>query len=199
MHFDGIVLLPQNIKDVNTRVNELMTPYDHKREVEPYRCYLGDQQIAGFSHTYGGEGDLNVLLERLNEGSPGEYHLDAHGIYYIDTYNYRGRWDHWVYSGGEYMLGKETWEECQILHSSDQIEDVIACNSCPVNDLPSPFYCAAIITPDGVWHDLGDFGWTFRINDTDEGRAALARWRSHAQSLLDNCKDCLAVGIHCHD
>ena len=71
-------------------------------------------------------------------------------------------------------------------------------NVCFVSRLGGRVTPGAIVTPDGAWHDLVDFGWKFRERDTPAGQEAYARWCAHAAEVLAAHEDCVAVEIDTH-
>jgi hypothetical protein len=194
-HFLAVVLIPPGIEDIPAQVAQLIAPYYREREVEPYRSYFSDESVKAWAEKYGTGTNLQALLERMRQTRHmwGDTYLDEKGLYYITTFNPRGMWDYWFYSGGEDMLGEQAWTECL-----ERQGDGHECNSCPVVDLPPDFCPAALVTPDGIWYDLIDYGWHLVDGDTPANRVALATWRAQAREILDKHMSCLAVGIHCH-
>jgi hypothetical protein len=71
-------------------------------------------------------------------------------------------------------------------------------NVCFVSRLGERRTPGAIVTPDGTWYDLFDFGWKFMQRDTPEGQEAYARWCAHAAEVLAAHQDCVAVEIDTH-
>ncbi len=56
----------------------------------------------------------------------------------------------------------------------------------------------ALITPDGAWYDLFDFGWRFSPEETPANRDAWERWSARVNELLAQNADCVAVQIDTH-
>jgi hypothetical protein len=71
-------------------------------------------------------------------------------------------------------------------------------NVCFVSRLGDRCMPADIITPDGVWHGLYDFGWKFRERETPAGLEAYARWCAHVAEVFAAHQDCVAVEIDTH-
>jgi hypothetical protein len=74
----------------------------------------------------------------------------------------------------------------------------LASNVCLVSRLPVDFIPGAVVTPDGKWHDLCDFGWRLMRGDSPENRAALELWDEEARKLFAVHEDCIAVEFDTH-
>ena len=55
-----------------------------------------------------------------------------------------------------------------------------------------------MITPDGQWHDLFDFGWRLSKTETPQNRDAWERWVVHLRAVLAAHEHCVAVGFDTH-
>ncbi len=109
-----------------------------------------------------------------------------------DEYDPARRWDYWT-MGDNNIADAET-ETAIGLAEDDEYHG----NVCFVSRLEGRRTPAAIVTPDGAWHDLFDFGWKFMERDTTQGQQAYDRWCAHAAALLAAHRDCLAVEIDTH-
>jgi hypothetical protein len=65
--------------------------------------------------------------------------------------------------------------------------------------LPPDHEASAVITPDGVWHDLEDFGWRMMREPSPGNASALAKWRLRYQTILTEFADMVGVEVvyHC--
>jgi hypothetical protein len=71
-------------------------------------------------------------------------------------------------------------------------------NICERANLPSDAVPGALVTPDGEWHDLGDFGWRLMKEPSHENRAALAQWEQRYRELMATHQDCWVVEVWAH-
>lgn len=190
--FFAFVLISPDVVDVDAKVKELLAPYSVECEVEPYRDYFSEEEIQYWAGKFGTGDDLPALLNHVHRELSARACLDDRGIYEISTWNPDAEWDYWSYSGGKAMLGEQAWAVCLDQHSDQsEIENSHICNSCLVADLPTPFVPAAIVTSDGVWHDLRDFGG-------ESNPMTLKNWGVEVHKLLQDHANHLAVGINCH-
>lgn len=69
-----------------------------------------------------------------------------------------------------------------------------------VADLPDGYgyHATAILTPDGQWHDLEDFGWKLLAEPSPSNARALTAWASHATELLRTHTDHIGVLVWVH-
>ena len=60
---------------------------------------------------------------------------------------------------------------------------------CERANLPEDLLPGAVVTHDGQWHDLGDFGWRLIPKSDAENQAAIKQWRKRYTELLayENC------------
>ena len=77
-------------------------------------------------------------------------------------------------------------------------DESLAKNVSIASRLPADFTCAAVVTPDGVWHDLFDQGWSFPDRDTPECLAALASWEARVRDILAAYPDHIVVEFDTH-
>lgn len=70
---------------------------------------------------------------------------------------------------------------------------------CDLADLGEDDIPAAVVTFDGIWHDLDDFGYRLIDEDSEDNRRALAAWNRHFRRLVDAQEACfvLAMISHC--
>jgi len=108
------------------------------------------------------------------------------------VFDAKKRWDYWTIGDGN-ITDPETSAALGLTADEDYGPNV-----CFVSRIGGRCTPASIVTPDGTWHDLFDFGWTFRERDTPAGRDAYARWCAHAAEVLAAHHDCVAVEIDTH-
>ena len=71
-------------------------------------------------------------------------------------------------------------------------------NICERANLPPDIIPGALVTPDGEWYDLGDFGWRMVREPSEENRAALQRWETRYRELIAAHQDCWVVEVWTH-
>jgi hypothetical protein len=55
----------------------------------------------------------------------------------------------------------------------------------------------ALVTPDGNWHDISDFGWRM-MADADSNAEAERQWDSRYRNLVAEHQDCWVVETYAH-
>ena len=100
--------------------------------------------------------------------------------------------DYWTV-GDERLDDAETAAALGVADDSD-----LAKNVSIASRLPPDFRCAAVVTPDGVWHDLFDRGRTFPGRDTPECLEASDRWDAEVRDLLAAYPDHIVVEFDTH-
>lgn len=109
-----------------------------------------------------------------------------------EHYDPAWRYDYWTLGDGN-ISDAETAAVMGLTGNEDYGTNV--CFVSRIGDRCTP---ANIVTPDGVWHGLFDFGWKFRERDMPAGQDAYARWCAHAAAVLAAHQDCVAVEIDTH-
>jgi hypothetical protein len=71
-------------------------------------------------------------------------------------------------------------------------------NICERANLPANVVPAALVTPDGEWHDLSDFGWQMLRESSEENAAARARWTQRYRELIAAQENCWVVEVWAH-
>jgi hypothetical protein len=201
MHFSVLVLIPPDTNKIEVKVRELLSPYDQNIEVEPYKEYLNQEEIANevkYLATLSQEkiekmaadwevpgNDLETLakmeLEWFDELIDG---IDEKGEYKVVTYNPQGKWD-WYRS-----------IEMEPVESEKPIS-----YPCRVTDLPNVVPCA-IVTPDGEWHELGmdagikAFAKSLKADTTVSEEEA--EWNQKVRQILQYYSNYLCVALNCH-
>jgi hypothetical protein len=109
-----------------------------------------------------------------------------------DHYEVSWRYDYWTVGGGN-ITDAHTATAIGLTRDEDYGPNV-----CFVSRIGDRCIPVNIITPDGVWHGLADFGWKFRERDVPTGRAVYSRWCAHVAAVLAASHDCVAVEIDTH-
>lgn len=102
------------------------------------------------------------------------------------------RLDYWTV-GQEQIGDAESAAVCGVGADPD-----LAGNVCLVPRLPAQFLPGAIVTPEGRWHDLCDFGWKPVNGDSRPNRESYAQWVRHVRELLAANANCVAVEVDAH-
>jgi hypothetical protein len=69
---------------------------------------------------------------------------------------------------------------------------------CRISCLPTDYSLSAVITPDGIWHDLEDFGWSLVEGDSLRNQNALANWQACLRETVALHQNAVGVKVHCH-
>ena len=102
----------------------------------------------------------------------------------LTTYNPKSKWD-WYKIGGVYVLPLKTGKGCNRARLS------------LLNLSKKKFFTHAVITEDGIWHEVGQMGWWGNSSETEEERKAWVKtyWDRFIKELPGNTP--LAI-IDCH-
>lgn len=71
-------------------------------------------------------------------------------------------------------------------------------NFCLSANLPSDYVPGALITCDGTWHDLSDFGWRMVARNGRSNRDAMAQWTVRYHELIRQADFQWVVEIWAH-
>lgn len=104
----------------------------------------------------------------------------------------RPRWDWFAIGDGPFSDGPTAGL------FSDLDEDEKTC-VCRIGHLPTDYSAAALLTPDGAWHDIEDFGWRLLDGESEKNGGLTRRGRgsSRKQSpviLRRSDWKCIAMG-----
>lgn len=102
------------------------------------------------------------------------------------------RLDYWTVGDGE-IGDAETAAALGIAADPD-----LAANVCRVSRLPPDVVPGAVVTPDGVWHDLADHGHRPFDGASRANRRAMDAWRVAVQALLAAHPDHLVLAVDTH-
>ena len=153
MRFSIVVLISDSDSKIAHKVSELLRPFDANLRVSPHKDYLESELLQEVSKRYKIQLNNNEheLAQKLEEWTGDTCGTDENGIYWLSTINPNGRWDGWI------------------IH--DLVEDVFTSDNIPNDLAPS-----AILTSDGVWHDLENDNSTesiFLLTNTPYERAVI--------------------------
>lgn len=71
-------------------------------------------------------------------------------------------------------------------------------NVCDKSRVPPDLVPGALVTLDGHWHDLSDFGWRMVNEPSAANRDSLARWSARYRALLAAAPDCWVLEVWVH-
>jgi len=114
--------------------------------------------------------------------------------YRLNEMNYDPSWryDYWT-AGDGLIADAETAAAVGVAGDEDYAQNV-----CFVSRIGGRYTPFNIVTPDGTWHGLFDFGWKMMERETPAGQEAYERWSAHAAEVLAAYPDCIAVEIDTH-
>lgn len=170
MRFTTLVLIPSGTEDIVEAVTHQMKPYDVNRTMPPRKEVAPADEVAYLAEVYDiSLDDLETLSRELHEESGFECWVEDGTIYWMTTDNSQGYWDGWIL----HSLTEDVWRAL---------------------DVPQKVAPFAIITPDGVWHEMGnDF-----VYNPDMREASDVVLHQRATTLLQDYPTYLAVVLDCH-
>lgn len=71
-------------------------------------------------------------------------------------------------------------------------------NICEMGRLPVKVNAGALVTPDGAWHDLSDFGWRMSREPGPANQQAFSRWEAKLRELLQAHSHGWVVAVWAH-
>jgi hypothetical protein len=170
MQFFAIVLVSPETGDIAQEAARLMEPYELNRPVQPYKEAVPQEYIDFLADCFDLDpANLEVMLVEVRDETGFECWIEDGALYWMTTHNPRGRWD-----------GYRIWT----------VQD----NVWPVPDVPEDFTPVAVISPNGVWHDLG---YEF-IRSDDERNASFTQSRREAQEFMAQYSASRVVVLACH-
>jgi len=106
-------------------------------------------------------------------------------------------WDYWEF-GDWGIEDKEAISKFKLIIDSEEIQS----NICLVSNIKDYTFPAAVITPEGVWNDITDFGYKL-VNDQEgrdqtENNVARKKWQERIQEIFIKNQDCVAIAIKTH-
>jgi hypothetical protein len=192
MHTFASVLVPANTEDILQAVTHILSFSDSNKEVEPHKVYLDNKLLQRWLETYEiPVTDLAGLAERLSSIGETPYEADGGGVFYISTYNYQCCWDYWKIGGrwDGVIQGKSRNTRGRSNYGPEH--EQLQYNMCSVSELPADVLPEVIVTPDGHWHEMK----CQSLYPTEE---EAERWRVILRPLLEQYRDCIAVGVDTH-
>jgi hypothetical protein len=206
--FLSYVLVKGDFKDIETKVAELLAPYDKALQVAEHDakcpCIVSQveakaRQLAGVITDHSSNLTFEaitrsalaiqeahrVAVEDLQEkATPDPNCKDCGGSGTIKSAaNPNGKWTRWEIGGGS---SSNALAECL----NDAVDDpnIVPVKVLKLQEAPAPW---VIITPDGKWHTAGEPNWfgTVRIDDRD--------WDNTARNILQQHRDKTLVVVEC--
>lgn len=116
------------------------------------------------------------------------HRLDEDSIESIKAHH----WDYWVLAHPGHLRDDEL---AATVGGND--DGALECAAF-VRNLPPHYLPSGVITPDGSWHDLQDFGWRFLDHPSDANTEAEQRWESHFRALLVAFQPYIGVEVITH-
>jgi len=219
-HFTTVVLVNKGEENIQSKVEELLRPFDENLECDPRIYETKEEVIAKFEESrkeiinnpdsylgqiQNGTSDrseqkdiLSMTLEQFNEWYYGEEQpFDEEGNM-LTTSNPNAQWDWWDFGGrwngkiqGEYKGDNDGG--FNFGEEFRQLKD----NVINVSDLlnqEKPFIPFAILTPDGEWIERGKMGWWGCVSDEKDKDT----WNNSVMTVYEKYKDCVAVACDLH-
>jgi hypothetical protein len=69
---------------------------------------------------------------------------------------------------------------------------------CRMSHLPPDYGVSAVITPEGIWHDLEGCGWRLVDEDSLRNKEALGKWEDRFREIVAQHQEAIGVEVHCH-
>lgn len=178
MHFPVLVLIPRGTPDVWEAIGRVLLPYFIEYgEMAPRKEYVSAKAIENMAVRYhvrptdlgkiAAKWKKEVQKDLKRHGLEFECGVDERGLFHITTLNPQGKYDYWTI----HDEGQDVW---------------------PVSAMPERLAPEGIVTPDGVWHDIGDYG---ESRPTEE---YFGRVRQRARELIGHFPEYLVVQVDCH-
>jgi hypothetical protein len=205
MHFYALVIIPADTKNIEAKVEQLMSKYYSELEVESYKEYLIEEkiikeieylqtlpinEIEKMAAAWEIPSDDIRTLAKMEVGDMMGWFedeaegIDEIGLYKMTTINPNGKWDYYS------LIEKEPIKSGQALSYP-----------CKVSDLPKvlPY---AIVTSDGEWYELGEDAGTKAFAKRIKGDNTIseeeANWMITVEHILADYNDSLCVALDCH-
>lgn len=185
MHFGAVVLIPGHIpiteEAILDEVARLLEPYYIEREGPLRKEYFTEEAIRNLSRQFQPQPkSLPKLAEELHRKWSMDCHVDEGGLYYITTLNPDGKYDY---------FSLVRYEDI----TAHRVEAAVREHVWRTSEIPRDLLPAAVVTPDGQWHETGVKKWAWDITK-DEEQAI----RQRVFALVDQYPDHLAVLVDCH-
>jgi len=204
-HFTTLVVVEPSTTNIGAKVEELMMPYCSGIEVEPYKYYLEPETLAKAvnylnsfpqeslkkttnlffgEETNDPEKLAKVMLAWFEDEISGR---DEKGEYIIRSVNPNGKWDSYI------ILESEDKGQLSFYCKAEE-EKLLIYFPCKVREI-SDLIPEAIVTPDGVWHEQGQWAIRGKRQEMSEDDR---NWMQEVKEINSLFPDYLAVGLDCH-
>lgn len=181
---------------VRSAIEELITPYDERIEVEPYRQRLPNGHVEAMMKHYGcNPEDLSTCVPHLRDWTGMPSGVDDEGLFVWSRYNPRSRWD-WFEIGGRWC-GVSRGVECKEESTSGSGgtgDPHLSHNVLRVRELDPSVEFFALCTPDGEWYERGRMGWFAMVAEEKSEK----EWQAIRSEALSAYPEHLIVGVDCH-
>ena len=127
-------------------------------------------------------------LDSVVESALKPHRLDDSSIDSIHGRN----WDYWVYHDSNIA-------DPEVARVVQKQNATAYTHASFVRNLPDDYTASAVVDPNGVWHNIQDFGWKLTNEPSSENDAASKLWADHFAELRQMYADCVAVEVlyHC--
>jgi len=146
MHYSVYVFIPQE-GDIEEDIAKALRLYSDEHEVPPYKEYLDAGEIAAMAKHYRiRRNDRKTLVSHMEDWKGSLGGIDKEGIFSIKTFNPKAKWD-WYEIGGRWRHFPNNVIAASALLEKKNLKEILP---------------AAMITPDGWWHEWETFvveGW----------------------------------------
>lgn len=200
-HYFLVAVVPGKTEDIMGKIEEMFEPFNENKQLPEYKHYLLEEEIQRMSASYQTT-DLKQLARHMQDWRNEEGGSDQDGLYSWTTFNSQAKWD-WYGIGGRYnglirnqqMVSEENhWTRVSTL------ED----NMLEVKLLDHVLECYALLTPDGIWHEMRDWDWSAPWDETQRETFEVwrkeeeQRWQQEIITLLQPYQNDLLVGVDIH-
>jgi hypothetical protein len=79
-----------------------------------------------------------------------------------------------------------------------EVRRALSGNICDACRLPSNAVPGALVTPEGAWHELGDFGWSMVDEPCEANDIAMREWAARFHELISGHEHCWVVEAWVH-
>ena len=187
-HFFTVVIVPGNTEfdQIESKVQELLSPFNENLTVEPYKVYFDAEEIQQMADFYEVSAqNLAALAKKMIDWTGQEGGVDDKGLYKITTYNPKSKWD-WYTIGGRY--------DGRLKGEASNTDEGLYRNILLAKQLEQKLKCFAIITPDGEFHERGQMHWFGIVTDQKENDD----WDEEIIKTIQKYQNDILVAVDCH-
>jgi hypothetical protein len=195
MHSPVVVILKSIGQGIEEQIESILNPFDFNLYEEPIKQYLiAKDEIKQALKFRRLDSSLELLKLMQEEEPDDDIGMDEGGIWEYTEHNCKGEWDYWLV-GGRFEDLLSPYKSKNLILPSD-IESCV----CEVKNISSDVRCAAIVTPDGKWHDSNEFGVPNYPNQTSEEQLEISMraWSEFKNVCFKKYENDYAVIIDCH-